>query len=112
MPLLRSPGGVAALAGGGTDAATSCEGSGRGYDAIAVDLAARGRIGLPSYADAVADAVTGRTDVALIAQSMGAFTAPPKCPIPAALTDGSSLETVVASIQAQKYEPGGWVRLF
>jgi pimeloyl-ACP methyl ester carboxylesterase len=48
----------------------------RGYDAIAVDLGARGRIGLPAYADAVADAVDGRTDVAVIAQSMGAFTAP------------------------------------
>ncbi|MGO9750376.1 MAG: alpha/beta fold hydrolase [Solirubrobacteraceae bacterium] len=48
----------------------------RGYDAIAVDLAARGRIGLPAYADAVVDAVDGRTDVAVIAQSMGAFTAP------------------------------------
>jgi pimeloyl-ACP methyl ester carboxylesterase len=49
---------------------------GRGYDAFAVNLAARGRTGLPAYADAVVDAVDGRTDVALIAQSMGAFTAP------------------------------------
>jgi pimeloyl-ACP methyl ester carboxylesterase len=48
----------------------------RGYDAIAVDLAARGRIVLPAYADAVVDAVDERTDVALIARSMGAFTAP------------------------------------
>lgn len=48
----------------------------RGYDAIAVDLAARGRIGLPAYADAVVSAVAGRTDVALIAQSMAGFTAP------------------------------------
>ena len=45
-------------------------------DAFAVDLAARGRTGLPAYADAVLDAVNGRTDVALVAQSMGAFTAP------------------------------------
>jgi alpha-beta hydrolase superfamily lysophospholipase len=43
----------------------------RGYDAFAVDLAARGRTGLPAYADAVVDAIDGRTDVALIAQSMG-----------------------------------------
>ena len=48
----------------------------RGYDAFAVDLAAHGRTGLPAYADAVVDAVNGRTDVALVAQSMGAFTAP------------------------------------
>jgi pimeloyl-ACP methyl ester carboxylesterase len=48
----------------------------RGYDALAVDLAARGRTGLPAYADAVVDAIDGRTDVALVAQSMGAFTVP------------------------------------
>ncbi|MGH2895975.1 MAG: alpha/beta fold hydrolase, partial [Solirubrobacteraceae bacterium] len=48
----------------------------RGYDALAVDLAAHGRTGLPAYADAVVDAIGGRTDVALVAQSMGAFTAP------------------------------------
>jgi pimeloyl-ACP methyl ester carboxylesterase len=48
----------------------------RGYDACAVDLAAYGRTGLPAYADAVVDAIDGRTDVALVAQSMGAFTAP------------------------------------
>lgn len=48
----------------------------RGYDAFAVDLAAFGRTGLPSYADTVVDAIDGRSDVALVAQSMGAFTAP------------------------------------
>jgi pimeloyl-ACP methyl ester carboxylesterase len=48
----------------------------RGYDVVTVDLAARGQTGLPAYADAVVDALDGRTDVALIAQSMGAFTAP------------------------------------
>jgi pimeloyl-ACP methyl ester carboxylesterase len=48
----------------------------RGYDAFAVDLAAYGRTGLAAYADAVVDAIDGRTDVALVAQSMGAFTAP------------------------------------
>jgi pimeloyl-ACP methyl ester carboxylesterase len=48
----------------------------RGYDAVAVDLSACGRTGLPAYADAVVDASDGRTDVALVAQSMGAFTAP------------------------------------
>ena len=48
----------------------------RGYDAFAVDLAALGRTGLPAYADAVVEAIDGRRDVALVAQSMGAFTAP------------------------------------
>jgi pimeloyl-ACP methyl ester carboxylesterase len=48
----------------------------RGYDAFAVDFAARGRTGLPAYADAVVEAIDGRTDVALVAQSMGAFTVP------------------------------------
>jgi pimeloyl-ACP methyl ester carboxylesterase len=47
----------------------------RGYDAFAVDLAALGRNGLPAYADAVVDAIDGRRDVALVTQSMGAFTA-------------------------------------
>jgi pimeloyl-ACP methyl ester carboxylesterase len=49
---------------------------GRGYDAFAVDLAAARQTGLPAYADAVVNAIDGRTDVALVAQSMGAFTAP------------------------------------
>src|ERR1700759_3962565 len=48
----------------------------RGHDAFAVDLAALGRTGLPAYADAVVEAVGERTDIALVAQSMGAFTAP------------------------------------
>jgi pimeloyl-ACP methyl ester carboxylesterase len=48
----------------------------RGHDAVAVDLSAAGRIGLPAYADAVVDAVDGQTEVALVAQSMGGFTVP------------------------------------
>jgi pimeloyl-ACP methyl ester carboxylesterase len=49
----------------------------RGYDAFAVDLpAADESQGLPAYGDAVVEAIGGRTDVALITQSMGAFTAP------------------------------------
>ena len=46
----------------------------QGYDAVTVDLAASGRTGLPAYADAIVAAIDGRADVALIAQSMGAFT--------------------------------------
>jgi pimeloyl-ACP methyl ester carboxylesterase len=49
----------------------------RGYDAFAVDLPSDDESkGLPEYADAVVDAIGDRTDVALIAQSLGAFTAP------------------------------------
>ncbi len=48
----------------------------RGCDVVAVDLAAGGTTGLPAYADAVVQAVDGRADVALIAQSMGSFTVP------------------------------------
>jgi pimeloyl-ACP methyl ester carboxylesterase len=53
-----------------------CDLRDRGYDAVAVDLSASGRTGLPAYADAVIDAIDRRTDVTLVAQSMGAFTAP------------------------------------
>jgi pimeloyl-ACP methyl ester carboxylesterase len=48
----------------------------RGHDAFSVDLAALCRTGLPAYADAVVAAIGERADVALVAQSMGAFTAP------------------------------------
>ena len=48
----------------------------RGYDAFAVDLSASGQTGLPAYADVVVEAIDGRTEVALVAQSMGAFTVP------------------------------------
>jgi pimeloyl-ACP methyl ester carboxylesterase len=48
----------------------------RGHDAFAVDLAASRRTGLPAYADAVVAAIDDRTGVALVAQSMGAFTVP------------------------------------
>ncbi len=48
----------------------------RGYDVCVVDLAAGGRTGLPAYADATVEAIGERRDVALVAQSMGAFTVP------------------------------------
>ncbi|WP_426595033.1 alpha/beta fold hydrolase [Cellulomonas sp. McL0617] len=49
----------------------------RGYDAFAVDLpAADPSCGLPAYADTVVAAIGDRTDVTLVAQSMGGFTAP------------------------------------
>lgn len=48
----------------------------RGHDVVSVDLAAYGRTGLPAHADSVIDAIDQRSDVTLVAQSMGAFTAP------------------------------------
>ena len=49
----------------------------RGFDAFAIDLpAADQTCGLPAYADTVVEAIADRTDVTLVAQSMGGFTAP------------------------------------
>lgn len=49
----------------------------RGHDPLAVRLpAGDDRAGWNEYADAVVDAVDGRSDVALVAQSLGGFTAP------------------------------------
>jgi hypothetical protein len=51
-----------------------------GDRAIAVDLPAGDEsAGLEEYADAVVAAIDGHTDVTLVAQSMGAFTAPLVC---------------------------------
>ena len=50
---------------------------GRGFDAFAIDLpAADESSGLAAYADAVVQAIGNRTDVTLVAQSLGGFTAP------------------------------------
>ena len=52
----------------------------RGHEAVAVDLpGADESAGLPEYADAVLAAIGGRRDVVVVAQSMGAFTAPMAC---------------------------------
>jgi pimeloyl-ACP methyl ester carboxylesterase len=48
-----------------------------GHTAIAVDIREDDpRLGLPEYAELVEDAIGDRPDVVLVAQSMGAFTAP------------------------------------
>jgi pimeloyl-ACP methyl ester carboxylesterase len=48
-----------------------------GHDAVAVDLPADDETaGLPEYARLAVDAVGGREDVVLVAQSLGGFTAP------------------------------------
>ncbi|GAA5127256.1 alpha/beta hydrolase [Haloechinothrix salitolerans] len=52
----------------------------RGHDAVAVDLPAEDNsAGLVEYADVVVDAIDDRTNITLVAQSLGGFTAPLVC---------------------------------
>jgi pimeloyl-ACP methyl ester carboxylesterase len=52
----------------------------RGHEAVAVGLPGpEESAGLPEYTDAVVAAIGGRRDVVVVAQSMGAFTAPMAC---------------------------------
>lgn len=52
----------------------------RGHEAVAVDLpAADDAAGFAEYADAVVDAIGGRTGLVLVAQSLAGFTAPLVC---------------------------------
>ena len=52
----------------------------RGHEAVAVDLpTGDDTAGLAEYADAVVEAIGDRTEVVLVAQSMGGFTAPSVC---------------------------------
>ena len=49
---------------------------GRGHDTVAVDLPCDDdSAGLREYADAVVEAVGDRTDLVVVAQSLGGFTA-------------------------------------
>jgi pimeloyl-ACP methyl ester carboxylesterase len=77
----------------------------RGHEAVAVDLpGADESAGLPEYADAVTEAIGGRQDVVLVAQSMGGFTAPVVCArIPVRL-----LVLVNAMIPLPGETPGAW----
>src|SRR5262245_20726914 len=51
-----------------------------GNEAIAVELPADDeQAGLPAYADLVVDAIGDRTDIVLVAMSLGGFTAPLVC---------------------------------
>ena len=77
----------------------------RGHQAVAVNLpGADESAGLPEYADAVAEAIGGRQDVVLVAQSMGGFTAPVVCArIPVRL-----LVLVNAMIPLPGETPGAW----
>lgn len=52
----------------------------RGHDAVAPDLPCDDdAAGLPEYADAVVEAIEDRTDLVVVAQSLGGFTAPLVC---------------------------------
>lgn len=77
----------------------------RGHEAIAVELPGDDEsAGLPEYADLVAAAIGGRPDVVLVAQSMGAFTAPMVCArVPVGL-----LVLVNAMIPQPGETPGEW----
>ncbi|MCU1483309.1 MAG: hydrolase, alpha/beta fold family protein [Actinomycetia bacterium] len=51
-----------------------------GHDVVAVDLPTEDEsAGLPQYADVVIDAIGGRGDLVVVAQSLGGFTAPIVC---------------------------------
>jgi pimeloyl-ACP methyl ester carboxylesterase len=53
---------------------------GRGHDVVAPDLPADDEAsGLPAYADVVLDAIGDRTELVVVAQSFGGFTAPLVC---------------------------------
>ncbi len=52
----------------------------KGYDTVAPDLPCDDdSAGLPEYAETVVDAIGGQTDVIVVAQSFGGFTAPLVC---------------------------------
>jgi pimeloyl-ACP methyl ester carboxylesterase len=76
-----------------------------GHDAIAVDLPGDDEsAGLAAYADRVVDAIAGRTDVVLVAQSLGGFTAPLVC----ARSAVRMLVLVNAMIPAPGETAGAW----
>jgi pimeloyl-ACP methyl ester carboxylesterase len=79
----------------------------RGHDVVAVDLPADDdAAGLPEYADTVITAIGDRTDLVLVAQSMGAFTAPLVCDrLPSSV---SLLVLVNAMIPEAGETPGQW----
>jgi pimeloyl-ACP methyl ester carboxylesterase len=76
-----------------------------GHDVVAVELpAADERAGLGDYADTIAAAIDGRGDAVVVAQSMGAFSAP----IAAARTGAARLLLVAPMIPAPGETPGQW----
>jgi pimeloyl-ACP methyl ester carboxylesterase len=79
----------------------------RGHDVVVVDLPVDDdAAGLPEYADAVIEAIGDRTDLVLVAQSMGAYTAPLVCE---RLPESVSLLVLVNPMIPQSGEtPGEW----
>jgi pimeloyl-ACP methyl ester carboxylesterase len=76
-----------------------------GHEAIAVDLPGDdGAAGLPEYTRIVVAAMGHRSDVVLVAQSLGGFTAPLAC----AASPVSSLVLVNAMIPIPGETPGEW----
>ena len=76
-----------------------------GHDVVAVDLPCDDdSAGLGEYTDAVVDATGDRTDVVLIAQSMGGFTAPLVC----ARVPGRLIILVAAMVPLPGESPGDW----
>jgi pimeloyl-ACP methyl ester carboxylesterase len=52
----------------------------RGHDVVAVDLPSEdGSAGFPEYADVVVGAIGDRTDLVVVAHSLGGFTVPLVC---------------------------------
>lgn len=77
----------------------------RGHEATAVDLPAGDEAaGLYAYADVIIEAVSGRRDVVLVAQSMGAFSAP----MAAAEVDVDALLLVAPMIPTTGESVDGW----
>jgi pimeloyl-ACP methyl ester carboxylesterase len=77
----------------------------RGHDAVAVELPCDDpSAGLAEYADAVVEAIADRSDVVVVAQSLGGFTAPLVCErVPVAL-----LVMLNAMIPVPGETPGEW----
>ncbi len=97
------------IPGGGTDPwywhLTAAELRAGGHDTVAVDLPCDDdSAGLAEYADAVVDAVGDRTDLVLVAHSLGGFTAPLVCDrLPVGL-----VVLVSAMVPAPGESPGEW----
>jgi pimeloyl-ACP methyl ester carboxylesterase len=76
-----------------------------GHDTVAVDLPAGDEeAGLKEYADVIVEAIDGRRAVTLVAQSMGAFSAP----LAGARADVARLLLVAPMIPAPGESPGQW----
>ena len=77
----------------------------RGHDAVAPDLPCDDdSAGLAEYADTVVDAIGDRSDLVVVGQSLGAFTAPLVCErVPVRL-----LVLVAAMVPSPGEPPGAW----